>query len=88
MRATIRVKPGSSRNLAGGRYGDDQLVVAVQAPAVDGRANKAVAKVLADALGIRQREVVIISGETARTKVVELPDGCHQALELLLGRNS
>ena len=44
----FRVRPNSSRNKVGGTVGDPpRLVVAVQAPAVDGKANEAVVKELA-----------------------------------------
>ena len=59
----------------GGCYGDDTLVVAVQAPAVDGRATQAALKALAKALGCRAAEVTLVSGATSRTKLVEVPDG-------------
>ena len=72
----IRVKPGAGRTRVGGRYGDDVLVVAVQAPAVDGRATAAALKALADALDIPTRDVTLVSGATSRTKLVEIPDGC------------
>lgn len=75
MRVTIRVKPGSSRTKVGGRYGDDALIVAVNAPAVDGRANEAVIEALAQALDCRRSDITIVSGHTGRTKVVEIPDG-------------
>jgi hypothetical protein len=58
----------------GGRYGDDTLVVAVQVPAVDGRATEAALRALAKALGCRAAEVVLVSGATSRTKLVEVPD--------------
>jgi uncharacterized protein YggU (UPF0235/DUF167 family) len=58
----------------GGRYGDDTLVVAVQAPAVDGRATQAALKALAEALGCRLADVTLVSGATSRTKVIEVPD--------------
>lgn len=58
----------------GGRYGDDVLVVAVQAPAVDGRATQAALRALADALGCRPAEVSLVSGATSRTKLVDVPD--------------
>jgi uncharacterized protein YggU (UPF0235/DUF167 family) len=58
----------------GGRYGDDVLIVAVQAPAVDGRASAAALKALAEALGVPVRDVNLVSGATSRTKLVEIPD--------------
>lgn len=82
MRLTIRVRPGASRTRVGGRYGD-ALVVAVSAPAVDGRATTAALATLADALGVRPREVQLVSGATARTKVVEVPDDCAAAVVAL-----
>jgi len=70
------VKPGAGRTRVGGCYGDDALVVAVSDPAVDGRATAAALKALASALGVPAREVLLVSGATSRTKVVEVPDGC------------
>jgi uncharacterized protein (TIGR00251 family) len=65
----IRVRPNASRNKVGGTAGDPpRLVVAVQAPAVDGKANSAVVKELADAFDLRARDFTIVHGELARDK--------------------
>ena len=65
----IRVRPNSSRNKVGGSAGDPpRLVVAVQAPAVDGKANAAVIKELANAFNIRVRDFTIVFGELGRDK--------------------
>ena len=65
----IRVRPNASRNKVGGTAGDPPtLVVAVQAPAVDGKANAAVIKELASAFNLRARDFTIVHGELARDK--------------------
>ena len=65
----IRVRPSASRNKVGGTAGDPpRLVVAVQAPAVDGKANAAVIKELALAFNLRPRDFTIVHGELARDK--------------------
>ncbi|MBK8446394.1 MAG: DUF167 domain-containing protein [Micropruina sp.] len=84
MRVQIRVKPGASRTRVGGRYGDDTLVVAVQQPAVDGRATAAALAAVAKAVGVPTRAVVLIRGATHRTKLIELPDSAAGAVAALL----
>lgn len=65
----IRVRPNSSRNKVGGTAGDPpRLIVAVQAPAVDGKANEAVLKELAKAFECRTRDFTIVFGELSRDK--------------------
>ena len=65
----IRVRPNSSRNKVGGSVGEPpRLVVAVQAPAVDGKANQAVIKELAAAFNLRARDLTIVFGELGRDK--------------------
>ena len=65
----IRVRPNSSQNKVGGVVGDPpRLVVAVQAPAVDGKANDAVVKELAKAFDCRARDFTIVYGELGRDK--------------------
>ena len=85
----IRVRPNASRNKVGGTAGDPpRLVVAVQAPAVDGKANAAVVTELADAFNLRVRDFTIVHGELARDKRL-LVQGDEtelaQRLEELLG---
>jgi len=45
-----------------------RLVVAVQAPAVDGKANAAVIKELANAFNLRAHDFTIVYGELGRDK--------------------
>ena len=68
----VRVKPGSSRTRVGGSYAGPYgpaLVVAVNAPAVDGRATEAARRALADALGVRPAAVTLRTGATSRDKI-------------------
>jgi uncharacterized protein YggU (UPF0235/DUF167 family) len=68
----VRVKPGSSRTRVGGCYPGPHgpaLVVAVNAPAVDGRATEAARRALAEALGLRSAAVTLRTGAASRDKV-------------------
>lgn len=70
-RIHVRVTPRASRDeLAGWREG--VLRVRVAAPPVEGRANDAVARLLAKALGVPKSAVGIMSGAGAREKLVEV----------------
>ena len=65
----IRVRPNASRNKVGGTAGvPPRLIVAVQAPAIDGKANAAVTKELALAFNLRARDFTIVHGELAIDK--------------------
>ncbi len=68
---SVKVVPGGSRDKIAGALGDC-LKVATSAPAEKGRANKAVAEILADALGVDKRDVEIISGRTGPRKEFRL----------------
>lgn len=65
----------------GGAYGD-RLVVAVSARAVDGAATEAVIGAVAEAFGLRRRQVRLLTGATSRDKVLEvdLPPAEAEAL--------
>jgi len=68
----VRVRPGAGRTKVGGRYEGPHgpaLIVAVGAPAVDGKATEAVRRALADALRVRPADVALKLGATSRDKV-------------------
>jgi uncharacterized protein (TIGR00251 family) len=73
----IRVRANATNNKVGGTAGDPpRLIVAVQAPAVDGKANSAILKELAKAFDLRPRDFTILIGETSRDKRIQaLGDG-------------
>lgn len=68
----IRVRPGSSRNSVGGQAGNPpRLIVQVQAPPEDGKANDAALRALAKAFDMKAKDFEIISGETNRDKLIK-----------------
>lgn len=71
MKLEIRVRPNAKVNKVGGEIAG-RLIVLVQAPALDGKANGAVTKVLAKHFKVPSRDVKIIRGETSRDKIVDI----------------
>ncbi|MCW6008587.1 DUF167 domain-containing protein [Micromonospora sp. CPCC 205371] len=68
----VRVKPSASRARVGGRHDGPYgpaVVIAVHAPAVDGRATEAARRALADALGVRPNAVSLKAGAASRDKL-------------------
>lgn len=68
-RIQLRVAPGASRSAVVGRHGS-AWKVRVDAAAEHGKANEAVIRLLAGTLDVTRRDVEIVSGHTARDKVV------------------
>jgi uncharacterized protein (TIGR00251 family) len=67
----VRVSPGARRTRVVGRHGDSWKVAVAAAPE-RGKANDAVIEFLAGTLGVPRRDVSVVSGHTAREKIVEL----------------
>ncbi|AYF96838.1 DUF167 domain-containing protein [Protaetiibacter intestinalis] len=71
----VRVKPGSSKGPlveAAPEGLDAELVVYVRERAVDGRANAAVERVVAEHLGLPPSRVAIVRGHTGRSKLLRI----------------
>jgi uncharacterized protein len=83
MRVTIRVRPGVSRPGVGGER-DGALIVAVTARAVDGQATEAALAAVASAFGVRRRCVILVTGTSSRTKVIDIAGGDPSVLARLL----
>ena len=76
MELRVRVTARANRNeLAGLR--DGVLQVRVTAPPVDGRANQAVCKLIARAVGVGRTSVSVVRGERSRDKIVRV-DGVDE----------
>ena len=69
VRLRVRVQPRASRSEIAGVHGDE-LRIRLQAPPVDGAANEALVRFLADALGAPRSAVEIVSGLASRSKTV------------------
>jgi uncharacterized protein len=68
---TIRVQPRASQSKIVGEI-EGSLKVKVAAPPVDGEANEELIKFLAKYFEVPKREVEIISGETAKNKIIRI----------------
>ena len=68
----VRLTPRGGSDRVDGAGEDGALRVRVKAPPVDGAANAALCRLLADELGVGRGSVRLVSGETARRKVVEV----------------
>jgi uncharacterized protein YggU (UPF0235/DUF167 family) len=78
----VKAKPGARVDRVAGLRGDG-LLVEVRAAPERGRANEAIARVLAEALGLRTSAVVLKSGAASPVKVFVLPPEAVQALRRL-----
>ena len=85
VRLRIHVQPGASKTEIVGRHGD-ALRVRVATPPVDGRANEALVRYLAERLDVPRRAIQIATGATSRRKVVDVAGiNLAAATERLLG---
>ena len=71
---TVTIKPNSRKGPLVEPQDDGSLVVYVREPAVDGKANTALLKLLADYFDTPKTSLQIVRGATAKTKLVELSE--------------
>ena len=64
---SVRAMPGSSRDKVLGIHAN-ALKIAVCAPSIEGKANKALIRILAKKLGVKRSCVNLYSGKTSRNK--------------------
>jgi uncharacterized protein (TIGR00251 family) len=84
-RITVRVTPRSGReSIEAGAGG--VLSVRVTAAPDDGKANAAVCKVVAAALGVPKTSVSVVRGHTARVKTLEVAELTDADVQRLLPR--
>jgi uncharacterized protein len=71
VRLQVRVQPRASTNEVVGPHGD-QIRLRLTAPPVEGAANDALVRFLAERLGVARASVRIVAGHSSRSKVVEV----------------
>ena len=70
---TCRVHPNAPQNRIE-KIQDDHLVVRLNSPPVEGKANKALIKLLAKTLHLAPSRLTLIQGDKSRTKVIAIQD--------------
>ena len=68
---SIRIQPRASKNESA-RMENGGLKIRLTAPPVDGAANEALVRFLADTLAIARSQVEIVSGHTSRDKIIRI----------------
>jgi hypothetical protein len=82
---TLRVLPRASRDEIAGWDGE-VMRLRLRAPPVDGRANEALLRFLADCLDIPPRDIELVTGATSRTKRLRIVGLSREEVENRLSR--
>lgn len=80
---TVKVTPKASRNSVLGAE-ETWLRIALTAPPVDGKANEAARRFLAEALDVSKSSVSLLSGQTARLKRFAVADVSPETAKSIL----
>lgn len=70
-RVAVKLQPRGGRDELLG-FADDVLRARVSAPPVDGKANRALCKLIAEAAGVAPSRVTVVRGAKSREKLVEI----------------
>ncbi|PIR44151.1 hypothetical protein COV23_01395 [Candidatus Wolfebacteria bacterium CG10_big_fil_rev_8_21_14_0_10_31_9] len=73
MKLFIKAKPNSKRSRVE-KVSDNTYIVEVKEHPVDGKANKAIIKVMAEFLDIAPSKIKLTHGLTAKQKILEIAD--------------
>lgn len=80
----VRVTPGARKSEFTGWTADEKgrpvLLVKLNAPPVDGKANAELIRFLAEALGCPKGQVTLLRGTSSRQKALELPASLMERL--------
>lgn len=73
MKLTVRVIPNARKNTVAATEAGG-LRVHLQAPAVDGKANTALIRILSEHFDVPRSRITIVRGEKSREKIIEIGD--------------
>lgn len=79
---TLHIQPGAKTTGFAGRHGD-AMKIRLAAPPVDGKANAALMKFLADYCAVPKSAVTLVSGQSARAKRVRVEGVSVECLKAL-----
>lgn len=79
----VRAQPGARRTAIVG-WVEGRLKLAVQAPALEGRANRAVVELVAETLDVAPSAVSVVRGESAREKTLRVAGRSAAEIAVLL----
>jgi uncharacterized protein len=82
---TLHVQPGAKRSEIVGLHGD-ALKIKLAAPPIEGRANEALLRFIADTFDVPLRNVELKQGEQSRHKVVAIQGSTIAPQNLLVGK--
>ncbi|MEK7069910.1 MAG: DUF167 domain-containing protein [Patescibacteria group bacterium] len=71
MRISVKAKTNAKKELLE-KLNDNEFVVSVKEPPIDGRANWAICRVIAKHFGVSPSRASIVSGQSSKNKIVEI----------------
>ncbi|PIR21721.1 MAG: YggU family protein [Deltaproteobacteria bacterium CG11_big_fil_rev_8_21_14_0_20_45_16] len=71
LKLTIHLRPNSKKE-AIEKIGENEYKIKVSAPAVDGKANSKLIKLLSESFGWRPSSISILKGHTSRKKIIQV----------------
>jgi len=72
MQITVKIKPNSKHREEVVEQSDGSLMVYTKAAAIEGRANDALVRLLAEYYSVPKSRVTIVRGATSRQKIVQI----------------
>lgn len=84
IQLVVRVTPNATRSAFAGWTADEKgrpvLLIKLQAPPVEGKANTELIRFLSKTLGCPKSQIALLRGDTSRQKSLELPASAQAAL--------